>query len=163
MEEQAQAEATGIRTPNPAAPEFVPAAQAEHLITSAPVPSLAPQTAANQSSPPAHIEKAATPAEAPIVVPAQIQQAAIPKPKETTNTAKTRQAIKGTKSKPSTPLAPIGDLAYAWGTVWTKDSNGNEFPLHWSQIRLVLDPNGGLLAFRIEGTALMGKARSDAD
>ena len=113
LEEQAQAEATGIRTRNPAAPEFVPAAQAEHVITSAPVPSLAPQTAANQSSPPAHIEKAATPAEAPIVVPAQIQQAAIPKPKETTNIAKTRQAIKGIKSKRSTPLAPIGDLAYA--------------------------------------------------
>ena len=54
---------------------------------------------------------------------------------------------------------PVGELTSTGAPIWVKDAHGTEFPLYWSQIRIMPDPDAGGLGYRINGTVLVGPAK----
>lgn len=54
--------------------------------------------------------------------------------------------------------SPVGELTSTGAPIWVKDSNGTEFPLYWSQIRIIPDPDAESLGYRVDGTVLVGVA-----
>lgn len=81
----------------------------------------------------------------------------------TTKTASTQRPLKKRVQKraPVIKSVPksIGELTSTGAPIWVKDACGTEFPLYWTQIRILRDHDAGSLEYRVEGRMLVGPAK----